>query len=264
MNKLRIITALSLIVSVQASAFSGVVTDLKSYSYYTEQIKNQVEMIEKQESMLKKADESIKLAETTKRSLEGAYRKAKRQSDNLIYDIERARDNPLQTAIKIEDKLNEMKPAEVRSQISDQIDDIYSYDSTSPWQRNDKAHAEAQRSVKRLMVLSEEASLLSSANLSEASRLMEAANSAETQKEATDVTNAILTEMLKNQNRIIDLMSAFQTTFAKIHYSGETKEAPKTSKSDEFQEELSGYLGASPQEMQKSKLDKIKKMSGSK
>lgn len=264
----KIIAVCAVLFSGSALAFGGglstVVNDLKSYGYYTEQINKQVEMIEKQESMLKKADQSIKLAEMTKRSLEGAYNKAKRQADNLLYDIEKAKENPLKTAIGIEDELKDVNPSEVREKIGKHIDELYSYDSTSPWQRNDKAAAEAQKSVKRLMVLSEEATALSSANLAEVSRLIDAANSAETQKEATDVTNAILAEMLKNQNRIIEMMAAFQTTFAKLHYSGEDKAAAKTSTTNEFQDELSGYLEINPSEMAKKKSDRLKKLAGSK
>jgi hypothetical protein len=245
--------------AVEVVAFSGVVTDLKSYTYYTAQIKNQVDMIDQQTSMLKKAAESVKLAEKTKKSLEGAYSKAKRQAESILYDIERAKEDPLNAAIDIEDSLSDSDPKKVREQINKHIDDTYKYETTSPWQRNDKAKAEAQKSVKRLMVLSEESTALSAYNLKELQSLIEAANASETQKEATDVTNAILTEMLKNQNRIIDMMAAFQTTFAKLHYDGETEDnAAESSKSDTFKSELGEYLKVDPQDLSNQQTDRLK------
>ncbi|WP_185952725.1 hypothetical protein, partial [Enterococcus faecalis] len=80
----------------------------------------------------------------------------------------------------------------------------------------------------------------------------------------TDVTNAILAEMLKNQNRIIEMMAAFQTTFAKLHYSGEANEAAKTSTKKEFQEKLGEYLEIKPAEITKKEVDRFKKLAGDK
>ncbi|HCJ6874160.1 TPA: hypothetical protein NU929_003363 [Vibrio cholerae] len=245
MSKLRFFTALTLVVSLNVSAFSSVVTDLKSYTYYTEQINKQVEMIEKQESLLKKADQSIKLAESTKRNLESAYRKAIRQAKNLAYDIERAKENPLDFAIKIEDSINETNSKSMQDELSKSIDQAYKFDSASPWQRNQKREEIAQQSVKKLMVLSDEARALNVYNLDELQNLIDDANAAETQKEATDVTNAILTEMLKNQLRIIDLMAAYQMTFAKLHYdnySEEVAESRKEYTKDSFNDELTDGL----------------------
>lgn len=256
----KLIILMMSLFAVEVVAFGGgIVSDIKSYTYYTSQIKNQVDMIDQQTSMLKKAAESIKLAEQTKKSLEGAYNKAKRQAESILYDIERAKKDPLNAAIDIEDSLSDSDPKKVREQINKHIDDTYKYDATSPWQRNDKAKAEAQKSVKRLMVLSEESTALSAYNLKELQSLIEASNASETQKEATDVTNAILTEMLKNQNRIIDMMAAFQTTFAKLHYDAETEDnAAESSKSDTFKSELGEYLKVDPKDLSNQQTDRLK------
>lgn len=271
MSKVRVIALFTAaLVTNQVTAFSGVVTDLKSYTYYTEQIKKQAEtiqkqaeMIENQKSMLKKADQTIKLAESTKKNLENAYNKAARQTKNILYDIKRAQDQPLEFAIELEDTINDMNSKSLQESISKNIDEAYKFESTSPWQKNRIVEEEAQKSIKRLMVLSEESRALNQYNLDELEGLIKDANSAETQKEATDVTNAILTEMLKNQVRIIDLLAAYQMTFAKLHYTNDTEAESNRkdySKSDFEQEMTQGLkVNLDMQSTSKSLLDGLKK-----
>lgn len=205
----------------------GVVTDPKSYTYYTAQIDHAIEQIEYAERQLKEVTKSYEMLTSIDDNITGNLQRAQsyakkiedlKELQNLsLGDIKRS----LIYTTKALDEVAEIP--QYQNDIADGIDDVFGEEQQG---RNDWVSVEAekkrskQKAYKQAIVDSEVAQGKVKLQLEQMEELALATNTAETMKDSTDVANTILLQMLDRQQEMIKILSNISKNIAIAYYDG--------------------------------------------
>lgn len=233
-NKISI--TLSLIASIfyvdVVYSFGGVVTDPGSYSYYATQIEQAIEQVELAEDQVKQAtktyDKIVNVDKSITGNLQRADRSLKRISDLQNVSITDVRKS-MQYAKKALDEVTDIP--QYHTEIEGEIDKTFGEENQS---RGDWVNVEAekrankQKALKRAIVDSEVAQGKIKLQDEQLEDLALATNETDSLKDATDVTNAALLQMIEGQNEIINLLANISKNLALAEYNGDENLSTET------------------------------------
>ncbi|MEZ8481157.1 hypothetical protein AB9R81_23435 [Vibrio cyclitrophicus] len=233
-NKISI--TLSLIASIfyvgVVYSFGGVVTDPGSYSYYATQIEQAIEQVELAEDQIKQAtktyDKIVNVDKSITGNLQRADRSLKRISDLQNVSITDVRKS-MQYAKKALDEVTDIP--QYHTEIEGEIDKTFGEENQS---RGDWVNVEAekrankQKALKRAIVDSEVAQGKIKLQDEQLEDLALATNETDSLKDATDVTNAALLQMIEGQNEIINLLANISKNLALAEYNGDENLSTET------------------------------------
>nr|AKN37585.1 hypothetical protein [Vibrio sp. FF_291] len=239
--------ALGLSISFNVHAVMGVgdiVSDPVSYTYYAQELEQGVEMLKNAQEKLKAALETKDLAFKTVKNLEGSLRRAQR----AVQEIQRFKDridrdpwayaekvirDPDKAGSELERLYNRVDRS--ANPTRDSYDDwkkligeedapgIPNLPDTPHWVSTKQAKdRKLERELNNAIKRSVKADAMIELQLEDAQYLADLTNGALTQKDATDVGNAILLKMVQNQQQIIELLSSINLSVAYVAQS-ETK-----------------------------------------
>lgn len=221
--------------SFNALGFGGmgdIVSDPKSYTYYAEQIKTAKEALQSAKDQLQTALEAKDIAQATQKNLEGTYRRAQRAVSNFKTMKERLENDPMRFAesmIRDRRDVDKMmsdtanKVSRVYSPAQRSMDDINAFagldDNGKKWSSTWQGVKSAQRKIARdeLQKAVAGAEIVDALALDQIENIQDLsikANSAMTQKDATDVTNALLLQMVEQNSQMVKLLSTISRNFA--------------------------------------------------
>ncbi|PML45582.1 hypothetical protein BCT75_04155 [Vibrio lentus] len=231
MNKLIISLAFACIPSF-AFGFGGVVTDPGSYSYYATQIEQAIEQVELAEDQIKQATKTYNKVVNVDKSITGnlnrADRSLKRISDLQNVSITDVRKS-MQYAKKALDEVADIP--QYHTEIESEIDKTFGEENQG---RGDWVNVEAekrankQKALKRAIIDSEVAQGKIKLQDEQLEDLALATNETNSIKDATDVTNTALLQMIEGQNEIINLLANISKNLALAEYNGDENLSTKT------------------------------------
>lgn len=225
----------SMVVAVNVAAIGGVgdvVSDPTSYTYYAKQLEEAQKQLQTAKEKLNTAIEAKDIAMETKSNLEGTYRRAQRAISNFQSMREQLENDPMRFAEQmIEDRRDvagmmdstAKKVSRVFDPAKNSMEDIQELtgqdadgnDWSSDWVSVRGAQKKlAMDELKNAVVDAEKAEALSKVQLKDIEDLAKKANSAPTQKDATDITNALLLKMIEQNQQMIELLSNSSRSFA--------------------------------------------------
>lgn len=225
----------SMVVAVNVAAIGGVgdvVSDPTSYTYYAKQLEEAQKQLQTAKEKLNTAIEAKDIAMETKSNLEGTYRRAQRAISNFQSMREQLENDPMRFAEQmIEDRRDvagmmdstAKKVSSVFDPAKNSMEDIQEFtgqdadgnDWSSDWVSVRGAQKKlAMDELKNAVVDAEKAEALSKVQLKDIEDLAKKANSAPTQKDATDITNALLLKMIEQNQQMIELLSNSSRSFA--------------------------------------------------
>jgi conjugal transfer/entry exclusion protein len=234
---------LSMFATSNVAAIGGVgdvVTDPTSYPYYAEQIKIAQEAYANAKEHLQTALEAKDIADKTRSNLEGTYRRAQQALSDFKSMREQLENDPARFAVKmIEDRrdLSDVKNDTARKVQSvfdpvkssmDDINELAGNDASGNEWSSDWISVKAaqkkvvQEELQRAIVDAEVAESLTASQLKNIEDLASKANSAVTQKDATDVTNALLLQMIDQNQQLIKLVANISRNLAMTELTNKT------------------------------------------
>lgn len=252
-----------LVLSFPLHAVMGVgdiVSDPQSYSYYGQQLTKTIEQIKVAQETAKTALETKDLASKTVKNLQGTLRRAQDVVDKVNRLKKHISDDSLGYAENMikdpDDASRDLKriygsvdraanPTRENIEEWKELfgDDGETINGKPDWVnvnrvKNARRSDELQNAIKK----SAKADALIGIQLDELEKLAGLSNGAMTQKDATDVGNAILLSMVENQQKVIELLSSMNRSIAYLaqEQTGNKKTSKvlsqKTSKEKSFEE----------------------------
>jgi conjugal transfer/entry exclusion protein len=233
----------SMFATSNVAAIGGVgdvVSDPTSYTYYAEQIKTAQEAYANAKEHLQTALEAKDIADKTRSNLEGTYRRAQQALSDFKSMREQLENDPARFAVKmIEDRrdLSDVKNDTARKVQSvfdpvkssmDDINELAGNDASGNEWSSDWISVKAaqkkvvQEELQRAIVDAEVAESLTASQLKNIEDLASKANSAVTQKDATDVTNALLLQMIDQNQQLIKLVANISRNLAMTELTNKT------------------------------------------
>ncbi|EOW9462497.1 hypothetical protein ACOCGI_003676 [Vibrio cholerae] len=221
LNKLS--SMLVWVVSVNVFAFGGVVTDPGSYSYYATQIEQAIKQVKLAEDQVKQATKTYDKIVNVDKSITGNLMRAKNElarikslQDMSLSDVRKS----MQYAKKALDEVADIP--EYKDDISKEIDKTFGEEAKN----NDWVNVEAQKraskqkALKQAVIDAELAQGKIDLQRKQLEELAEATNQTDDLKDATDVTNTALIQMLEGQQEMITLLANISKNLALSDYNG--------------------------------------------
>ncbi|MUK91895.1 hypothetical protein GNP80_05525 [Aliivibrio fischeri] len=217
--------AISFLFSSYAFSFGGVVTDPGSYTYYATQIETALKQLKQAEQQLKTAQDTYDSVTSIDKRLTGNLQRAQRSLSNFTdlkeVSIKDTRKS-LQYAKKALDEVANI--SDYKADIEKQIDDVFGESERNDWVNIEaEKKASKQKALKQAIIDAETAQGKTELQLEHLTEFASAANSADTSKDAQDVTNALLLKMVENQGELITIMANISKNLALSEYDGEQK-----------------------------------------
>lgn len=230
-----IIFTLSMIATFNVAAIGGVgdvVSDPTSYTYYAKQLEEVQKQLQTAKENLSTAIEAKDIAMKTKSNLEGTYRRAQRAISNFQSMREQLDKDPMRFAEKmIEDRRDvagmmdstAKKVSSVFNPAKNSMEDIQEFtgqdadgnDWSSDWIAVKQAKKQvARKELEKAIVDAEKADAMVGLQLEDIEDLAKKANAAPTQKDASDITNALLLQMIEQNQQLIELVSNISRSYA--------------------------------------------------
>lgn len=215
----------SVCLSNTAYGFGGVVTDIGSYTYYVEQIEAAYSQLEKAEEQLGQLQETYEEITSIDDKLSGNLLRAKRAFErfenlkvNSLSDLKRA---VQYTNLTMGDLLDSEQYV---GDLEENIEAVFGSNDSS-WvklelESVERQKASKQKSYKQSLIDAELALGKSNLQLDLLAEYSQMANSTDSSKDAQDVTNALLLEMLANQRELINLTASVSKNIALSSYVG--------------------------------------------
>lgn len=225
----------TLTLSTSAYSIGGIgdiVSDPTSYTYYVEQINTATDSLENARQQLQKITEAKDIALNTQRNLEGSFRRAQRALSNFQSMQEQLEDDPagfaedwIEDRDSVQDSIRKTSRnvGRVFDPVENSIEDIQEFAGQDAndknWSSDWVSVKAAQKSIlredlQRSVVQSEIATALTQDQLEALEELATQANTASTQKDATDVSNALLLKMIDQNQQLIELVASINKNIA--------------------------------------------------
>jgi len=232
MIKRCLLTLTLSLVSQNSIAIMGVgdiVSDPVSYTYYGRQIEKSIEAVKTAQEHAKTALETKDLAVKTVKNLEGSLKRAQRAVDSFKRFHKRLKDDPWTAAeeyIKDPDDITKdlnryyskasraIAPSvgdynDWRELFGDEGEDINPLPERPNWLSTKQAQdRHLTNELNNALLKSVKADALINLSLEDLQELSEDANTALTQKDATDVGNAVLLKISEQMQQLIELLSS--------------------------------------------------------
>lgn len=218
--------------SFNCFGFGGVVTDPGSYSYYATQIEKAMEQLKVAEEQVKQATQTYNKVTNIDKNITGNLMRAQR-------NLERIRDMQVTSVKDIRKSLQYAKKAlgEVSSlpayveEVETNIDKTFGVD---PQSQNDWVNVKAQqrankqKAYRQAIVDAEIAQGKIDIQNEQLEELALATNTSDSLKDATDITNAALLQVIENQQEMITLLANVSKNLSLAQYDGgeHANEAP--------------------------------------
>lgn len=204
----------------------GVVTDPKSYTYYTAQIDHAIEQVKIAEQQIKKATETYEMVTSIDDNITGNLQRAQRYAKKIKdlkenFDVGDVRKSLIYAKRAIT-SVGEIP--EYQEDIEKNINDTFGVETEK---RNDWVSVEAERkaskqkALKQAVIDAETAKGKIDLQLESLEELTTATNTTDSLKDASDTTNTILIEMLEAQHEIIKLLASISQNIALADYEGD-------------------------------------------
>lgn len=253
MRKLTAITLLAVTIPMHTHAVMGVgdiVSDPGAYAYFADQIAVAQDALDTARETLQPVVETKDFVFGVKRNLEGTYRRAQRALAEFDRLKKYAEDDPLafgEGIIRDDDDITDYldkagrKVTNVMRPIGRSMDELNRLvgdeeepaDFSSNWVGVRQAqNAFRAKQLEKTLVNAEKANAMIGLQLDDLDELANWANTAETQKDATDVQNAILLKMNANLQTIIELLADMNRSYSLVNY--DTDAANIGNRSDVF------------------------------
>lgn len=210
-------------VSFNAFSFGGVVTDPGSYSYYATQIEQAIEQVELAEDQVKQATKTYDKVTNVDKSLTGNLMRAQKQLEKIkgLQDVSlKDTRKSLQYAKNALDEISEIP--QYKDDISEELDKTFGEDAKNGDWINVEAEKRAskQKALKQAVIDAELAQGKIELQTKQLEELAEATNQADDLKDATDITNTALIQMLEGQQEMISLLANISKNLALSDYNG--------------------------------------------
>lgn len=214
----------ALSISTEVFSFGSVVSDPGSYSYYGTQIEKAVRQIEVAQQQYKQAIETYNETVNIGNQLTGNLQRAKRQYEKLKEMQEQAVASGKRTLQFTKEKLETLGDLpKLYLQIDASIEDSFGEEQQD---RNDwvsveqEKRAKKQKAYKQAVIDSEVAKSKVNLQMKDLEDLTLATNTSSSLKDALDVNNSVLLQMVENQQELIMLLSTISKNIAMASYDG--------------------------------------------
>lgn len=234
MKKLKLLVLLYG-VSFYSFSFGSVVTDPVSYSYYATQVETAINELKNGEIQLETIQKSLDMAKDTYNSvssidsnLSGNLKRANKTISNLQKMDIKEFEETLQFAKKSLDEVENI--GNYKSGVETEIDNVFVESDRKDWVNVElEKKAAKQKAFKTAIIDAELAQGKATLQVKHLEELALATDSANTSKDAQDVTNSLLLTMIDNQRELITLMASVSKNIALSEYNGE-EDAPADAK----------------------------------
>lgn len=232
MKLILLLSAFFLFSSASALGFGDIVSDPKSYSYYAQQLKETQEALDTAKTQLKTALETKDIARNTQKNLEGTYRRAQR----AISDFKAMKEEMNKDSLAFAEKMirDRRDVGEMRENTGKKVSKIFDPalrsvdeikksagvdDNGKEWSPTWQGVKVAQKKIvrdelKKAVTNAEIVDALAANQLENIEDLAIKANSATSQKDATDVTNALLLQLIDQNQQMLKLVASISRNFA--------------------------------------------------
>ena len=219
-------TLLGIIISSNTYAVFGIgdiVSDPSSYGYYVEQLKSAADQLESLNTLTSGVDDI--LADTRELFDFTSLIKDKFKDELAIYNTYRNGLNGLQR--KKLDFNRKFDPRDLRDIVDENLDGVF-VDPDDPLFNTDRMkksrNYERQRLLKQALIKSEEKLTEVGHSYEQLADYAEQAKKTKSEKAAADLTNAILLEILKAVNNMVEVMSSLGQAEMALKYTHYNKE----------------------------------------
>ena len=230
-----------LIVSFLAFGFNsfgmGVVTDPGSYAYYAEQVTALGKQLEKATTMISKAEENIESVNKVKTEVSGVGDQLKGSYDRangLVGQIKGVRDKLENSPTTIQgqyDKWKDLGFVDPQKSLEEFFKDPRA-DNADVYQALDRKHEVQQTALKNSIINAENLLQAAPDRLKKIEDLAAMIDQTKNVKDATDLTNRLLVEMLLAVEDLKMLVAYLGEAQGLLNYSGVSKEVTDARKAE--------------------------------